>query len=272
VQEKLRSRGLARRNGDQQQASTVLSLDFSDLATIVNGDASDLIHDRPFDCHFTKAKIVGSWEKIGFVPFTRKCLQNPKVRRELGQHIRDETLEDLQVRYDMMVENVEAVGFNPGIFDAVVPTAVHVDRADTAEQQVEELLKSGKAFSASGHWNMCSSRIGNAGVTLMAQKRQIALNEEARLKIVEKKMQTNTKALQKAQQALEKYQANKNSLNDKDWGDVVRWVLPEAKVEFLLKDLKKKEQIIAKLATLPNDWVTYIPNAAAVPAVAALTI
>jgi len=71
---------------------------------------------------------VGSWEKIGFVPFTCKCLQNPKVRRELGQHIvRDETLENLQVRYDMMVENVEAAGFNPGIFDAVVPTAVHVD-------------------------------------------------------------------------------------------------------------------------------------------------
>ena len=106
----------------------------------------------------------------------------------------------------------------------------------------------------------------------MAQKRQIALNEEARLKIVEKKMQANTKALQKAQQALEKYQANENSLNDKDWGDVVRWVLPEAKVEFRLKDLKKKEQIIAKLATLPNDWVTYIPTAAAVPAVAAMAV
>jgi hypothetical protein len=78
----------------------------------------------------------------------------------------------------------------------------------------------------------------------MAQKRQIALNEEARLKIVVKKTQANTKALQKAQQALEKYQTNGNSLYDKDWGDVVRWVLPEAKVEFLLKDLKKKEQMV----------------------------
>jgi hypothetical protein len=73
---------------------------------------------------------------------------------------------------------------------------------------VEELLKSRKAFSASGHWNMCSLRIGNAGVTLMAQKRQIALNKEARSKIVEKKTQANTKTLHKAQQALEKYQAN----------------------------------------------------------------
>jgi hypothetical protein len=30
-------------------------------------------------------------------------------------------------------------------------------------------------------------------------------------------------------------------------------------VPFLLKDLKKREQILAKLATLPNDWTTYIP-------------
>jgi hypothetical protein len=28
---------------------------------------------------------------------------------------------------------------------------------------VEELLKAGKAFSASGQWNLCDSRIGNAG-------------------------------------------------------------------------------------------------------------
>ena len=262
---------MARRNGDQQQA-TALSLDFGDLATIVNGAPDDPIKNRPFDCPFTKTKILSSWAKIGFVPFTRNCLKNPRVRRELGQHSRDEALESLQLRYDVLVERVEAAGFNPGIFDAVVPSAVHVDRASTSEKQVEELLKSGKAFSASGQWNMCDSRIGNAGVTLMAQKRQLALNEEARLKVVEKKTQANTKALQIAQQALEKYLVNENSLNDKDWGDVIRWVLPEAKVEFLLKDLKKKEQIIVKLATLPNNWVTYIPNAAAVPVTAAMAV
>jgi hypothetical protein len=99
---------LARRNSIQQEASTVLSFDFSDLAMIVNGVSGDPIQDQPFDCHFTKAKIVGSWEKIGFVPFTRNCLQNSKVRRELGQHMCNKTLKDLQVRYDTMVENVEA--------------------------------------------------------------------------------------------------------------------------------------------------------------------
>ena len=73
-------------------------------------------------------------------------------------------------------------------------------------------------------------------------KRQLALNEEQRLKVVAKKTTASHIALQKAQQALTKYLANENSLIDKDWGDVVRWVLPEAKVVFLLKDLKRKEQ------------------------------
>jgi hypothetical protein len=47
------------------------------------------------------------------------------------------------------------------------------------------------------------------------------LNEEQRLKVVAKKTTASHIALQKAQQALTKYLANKNSLNDKDWDNVV---------------------------------------------------
>ncbi len=62
-----------------------------------------------------------------------------------------------------------------------------------------------------------------------------------------------------------KYKFDVQSLTENDWGDVVRWVLPEAKVPFLLKDLKKRDQILAKRGTLPNDWTTYIPYTEAVP-------
>ena len=79
---KLKARGgLARRNGEQQQ-STVLSLDFSNLATIVNGAPNDLQENISLELHFTEEKILTSWAKIGFVPFTRKCLTNSKVRSE----------------------------------------------------------------------------------------------------------------------------------------------------------------------------------------------
>jgi hypothetical protein len=265
VQQKLKERGLARRNGERL-SSTVLNLDFSDLPTIVNGTVDDAISDKPFDLHFTKEKILWSWAKIGFVPFTRSCLNNRKVRKELGQKKADKALEDLQLRYDVLVDSIEGDGFNPGIFDAVIPTAVHVQRSETHAEQVEDLLKEGKAFSASGQWNYCNSRIGNAGVTIQAQKRQLLLNEAVRANTANKKSEAQLKTLEKAQTALTKYELNAESLNDKDWGEIIRWVLPEAKVAFLLKDLKKKDQIVAKLATLPQAWSTYIPRQVVVPA------
>jgi hypothetical protein len=65
VHEKLRQRGLTRRNG-AQLPSVVLNLDFSDLPTIVNGtDDDDNTSNRPFKMHFTKEKILWSWQKIG---------------------------------------------------------------------------------------------------------------------------------------------------------------------------------------------------------------
>ena len=92
VQQKLKERGLARRNG-QQLSSAVLNLNFGDLPTIVNGTDTDDVKDKPFDLHFTEDKILWSWAKIGFVPFTRSCLQNKRVRKELGQHSKDAALE-----------------------------------------------------------------------------------------------------------------------------------------------------------------------------------
>ena len=270
IQEKLRQRGLARRNNEPRGVAT-LNLDFNDLATIVNGKPDDERCDRPFDCNFTKEKVLWSWAKVGFVPFTRKCLANVKVRRELGQHVQDTRLENLQFDYDMLVDASETLdGINPGIFDSTIPTAAHVVRAETEDEQVDALLKAGKAFSASGQWNMCDSRIGNAGVTLKAQKKQLQLNDAARLAVLNKKSELQLKTLEKAQLALKKYRSDEGSLNEKDWGDVIRWVLPEANVAFRLKDLKKKDPILEKLATLPKDWTTYIPacnDDTAIPAI-----
>ena len=127
VQLKLRDRGIARRNGEPAEQSAFVNLHVGDLATIVNGKPGDDLCDRPFDCHFTKEKVLSSWAKVVgfFVPFTRRCLENPKVRNELGQDKTDEGLESLQVLYDEVISGIESVGrgFNPGIFDASIPTA-----------------------------------------------------------------------------------------------------------------------------------------------------
>ena len=154
----------------------------------------------------------------------------------------------------LLVDELERDGFNPGIFDAMIPTAAHIQRAATENAQIEELFKSGKAFSASGQWNFCESRIGNAGVTLHAQKQQIQLNGTANMKD-----EAQLKTMDQAQAALAKYKKNAGSLTEKEWEEIVRWVLPVAKVPYQLKDLRKRVQILAKLETLPNAWTTYIP-------------
>ena len=116
------------------------------------------------------------------------------------------------------------------------------------------------AFSAASTWNICGSRVGNSRVTLRAQREQLELGEAKVNAVAQNKMSRQSKLLESAQQALAKYQTRGNfALTDKDWGDIVRWVLPEAKVPGLMRDLKKKEAIIAKLATLERDWTTYIP-------------
>lgn len=104
-----------------------------------------------------------SWSKVGwFVPFTRCCLKNKRGRKELGQHTEDAGLENLQLGYDILTDSFEFDGFNLGIFHATIPKAPipHVDRTLTDAEQVAQLLRSKKAFSASRQWtNFCYSHI-----------------------------------------------------------------------------------------------------------------
>ena len=54
---------------------------------------------------------------------------------------------------------------------------------------MEDKIKAG-VVSASGQWSNCKSRIGNAGITLNAQKKQLKLDENIRLKVADKKSET----------------------------------------------------------------------------------
>lgn len=74
-------------------------MSFEDVAMIVDGNVlDDETEFKPFTKNFAQETIlVGLWSKVGFVPFTRCCVKNnQKVRHELGQQERDETLEALQ--------------------------------------------------------------------------------------------------------------------------------------------------------------------------------
>jgi hypothetical protein len=257
VELKLKERGEAIRNGEPHSA--VLSLNFDDLSVIVNGLPDDDVSMQPFNLVFTKNKILKSWDKIGFVPFTRKCVQNPKVRTELGQHEADGTLENLQVKYNSLVEQAELAGLNPGVFNGAIPVARHVARVEDEDEQVKQLLAQKGAFSASALWNICGTRVGNAGVALKAQKAQLALEAAKVAQVALEKDERQAKLLAKAQSAFEKYHMDVNCCKDSEWIDMMKWVLPAAGVKFLVKDFKKKDDIVTKFATLPNVWTSYIP-------------
>ena len=89
------------------------------------------------------------WEKVGFVPFTRKCLTNHKVRSELGQTKPDEKLENLVKEYERLKIDLAAEGYNSDCFDESIPTASNVAHEETDEKMIQNLVDRGSTFSAS---------------------------------------------------------------------------------------------------------------------------
>ena len=203
------------------RAQATLSLTFDDLATIVNGKDGDPLSMKPFDNCFTKAKIIQAWEKIGFVPFTRKCLENKKVRHELGQTDANEDLYLIQASYNCTVERAENAGINRGIFDAAISVAQPLTRPTDEDEQVRQLVAQKGAFSASALWNVCGTRVANSRVVIRAQREQMAIDDAKSTMVEQNRLSRRSKLLANAQQALTKHQLGQSPLTDKDWGDIV---------------------------------------------------
>ena len=96
----------------------VVGLTNADFSVMINGKEDDEIENTPFDRCFIKSKILDAFYKVGFVPFTRKCLTNPVVGHELDEGIsKSDELEKLQEKYFERRKEVEKLGFN-NVFDA----------------------------------------------------------------------------------------------------------------------------------------------------------
>ena len=195
---------------------------FKDLATVVNGKQDDEIGMKPFAKTFTKDKILASWSKMGFVPFTRNCIKNKKVRHELGQRQKDDSLEELQTLYEDLVKSAKVHGLNTGFFDATIPVARRIERKDKEDAQVKQFVETKGSFSAGTLWADCGTRIGNASVVLRAQKEQLTLDAKKVESQSQTKMERHAKLLVNTRQALQKYESFPASMTDKDWIDVIR--------------------------------------------------
>jgi hypothetical protein len=133
-------------------------LGFEDLSTIVDGNDGDDVGMKPFSKCFTTDKVLRAWNKIGFVPFTRKCLYDKKVRHELGQDDANVELENLQEDYAGLVSNAESCGASKGVFNASIERVRKLDRAIDEDEQVRQLVATRGAFLAGSLWTTCKSR------------------------------------------------------------------------------------------------------------------
>ncbi len=62
-----------------------------------------------------------------------------------------------------MVDPIEGDRLNPGIFDAVIPTAVHVQRSETHTEQVEDVV-----IKAKPSLHLASGTSANLGLVMLA--------------------------------------------------------------------------------------------------------
>ncbi|KAI2497543.1 hypothetical protein MHU86_16946 [Fragilaria crotonensis] len=159
VMRKIKEQG--ERQGTNDPGPAIVSLGFEDLSTIVDGNDGDDVSMKPFSKCFTTDKVLRAWNKIGFVPFTRKCLYDKKVRHELGQDDANVELENLQEDYAGLVSNAEICGASKGGFNASIERARKLNRAIDEDEQVRQLVATRGAFLAGSLWTTCKSRVGN---------------------------------------------------------------------------------------------------------------
>jgi hypothetical protein len=199
VMRKIKERG--ERQGTEDPGPAIVSLGFDDLATIVlDGNDGDDVSMKPFSKCFTTKKVVRAWNKIGFIPFTRKCLYDKKVCHELGQDDANVELESLQASYTGLVSNAESNGASRGVFNASIERVRKLDRAIGEDDQARRLVAASKAaFSASLLWTICGSRVGNSRVTLRAQREQMAIDEAKANAVSQNHLDRQAKRLANAQ-------------------------------------------------------------------------
>ena len=121
------------------EARKMPKLTNEDLGFIVNGYPEDNISKKPFQSTFTKEKIRECFRRVGYVPFTRRCLQNKNIRHELqdGDEEKSKQIAEIVEEYEDVKNKLRSLGFKvDGIFDAEIEVAPVIRREEEEEKQV----------------------------------------------------------------------------------------------------------------------------------------
>ena len=106
---------------------------------------------------FSTLHNIKAWEKVGAVPFSRKCLQSPKVRRSIGDgNNEQQALVDLIVEHNVIACNALTLeGYNGDVMKITLKPVEYssVFTVPHSQERIELLSQAkshGNIFAATG--------------------------------------------------------------------------------------------------------------------------
>jgi len=164
------------------------SLTPGNLPMITNRKIDEPVDRKLFDKVFTKERNLKAWSNIGFVPFTRKSLQNKIVCRELHEtKPEDNKLEILQMNYEETKIDLKSLGFNEDAFNAEIPKAFIKKRKEGNKDQIKQLIENGKIFLASGIFLHTANMVFNSKNVIKAKRQALETVEDTQTRLAEDK-------------------------------------------------------------------------------------
>ena len=196
------------------------------------------------------------------------ALSNKKLRHELGQSDRETvqtngsdklastSVKELNEEYELIKDKLKEEGYNQDIFDVNIPQAYKAQRKDTEEQQVEELVKKGATFSASGIFMNTGSMLITSDALLSASKQVLDNRNKAKQDKVDKESDKAESIKLKAIEAYDVFKAS-TSKGDKTsvatYTKMLKYLLVATESSDKISSFKTKTQIMARIMDI-DKW------------------
>ena len=217
---------------------------------------------KPFQSTFTKEKIRECFRRVGYVPFTRRCLQNKNIRHELqdGDEEKSKQIAQIVKEYEDVKNKLRSLGFNvDGIFDAEIEVTPVIRREEEEEKQVDALVSKKKAFSASGIFQNVGTMCVTSKAVLLAQRKQLEMivreqeAKEAKGRIRERKRKSD--ALDAKRKHIQGQKLKLTELKG-----ALYFCFREIGSQELISQFKTRKEVEERMKKLPRPWWEIVPD------------
>jgi hypothetical protein len=216
-------------------------------------DDTKLVLESAFEVGFSRKRCLDSWEKIGAAPPTRKCLNDPQVRKSIDSD-NDYALlvNSVQEANEYAVYSLTEAGYNGNQLQALVaikPTELWTAPITEwmSRERIELLARAnthGKKFFATGGSHVCSDDFFKAQ-SLIAREEEVA--EKTRMKkSLQQKSELREKGMAILVEKAECFESNNyRSVSTKELDVLLNWYGVEKKATKKVEKVKQWREIPA---------------------------